>query len=106
MPGIVTSPRYEQTSITIQMSEAELLDIRVDGPLDKNWSYREHGFALQADRSGAHWILSAASTRDLARETLILDDTGRLLWSQISDAPAFKTAAVSIFSGSCQTQSR
>lgn len=51
MPGIIDSPRYQQTNITIQMTQTQLVDIRVDGPLDRNWSYREHGFALHADRS-------------------------------------------------------
>lgn len=102
MPGIVNSPRYEQTSIIIQMNEDELTDIRVNGPWDRNWSYREHGFTLHADRSAGRWILTADSRKDLARETLILEDTGRLLWSQVADAPALNTAAVSIFSGSCE----
>lgn len=102
VPGIVESPRYEHTSITIQMDEDQLLDIHVDGPWDRNWSYRDHGFALRADRSAGRWILSADSAKDLARETLVLEDTGRLLWSQVSDAPALKTAEVSIFSGACE----
>jgi hypothetical protein len=102
MPGIVTSPRYTDARITIQMREDELVDIRVNGPWDRDWSYREHGFALHADRSEGRWLLTADSRKDLARETLIVEDSGRLLWSQVSDAPALKTAAVSIFSGACE----
>jgi hypothetical protein len=102
MPGIVESPRYQQASITIQIREDELVDIRVNGPWDRDWSYREHGFALHAQRSEGRWILSADSAKDLARETLVLEDTGRLLWSQVADAPVLNTAKVSIFSGACE----
>jgi hypothetical protein len=103
--GIVESPRYQNASITIQMDEDQVLDIRVNGPWDRDWSYRDHGFALHADRSEGRWILSADSPKDLARETLVLEDNGRLLWSQVADVPALKTAEVSIFSGSCSPTS-
>ena len=60
IPGIIESPRYEHASVMIQMREDELMDIRVNGPWDRNWSYRDHGFALHAERSAGRWIWTLA----------------------------------------------
>lgn len=91
LPGIVESPRYADTLITISD------DIVLDGPLDRQRSYRHEG--LTVTRNGNPIDVTGPQSR----EHLVVDSAGRLLWTILSFSDSPNIASVSIFQGQCES---
>lgn len=103
VPGIVEVPRYKETEIRIELDGSKLVDIRVDGPFDRAYSYVEHGYALSSARLADRLLLEAKiEGLNAEREQLIITDAGQLIWTQIGNADELRTSSGSLFVGSCK----
>lgn len=85
------SLRYEGATVEITKN-----DILVNGPFDKNFSYKEKGLFIRTTKDG-EW------TRiETPYEVFLISDAGTLLMTQASIANEFKAASVSMFRGRCE----
>lgn len=99
-PGIVESPRYADAVIRIQFTDGVPFDIAVSGPLDRGGSYAVSGKKVSGVAVGDGWFIDAVGSS--VREHLVIDSSGRLLWSSVSYAVEFKAAAVALYTGQCE----
>lgn len=103
-PGVVESPRYDDTSIVIEFADGAPKDIVVNGPLDKMYRYSKAGIAVQSNKLGEGWAIDALAVDGSVRERLVIDSKDGLYWTQASYADKLNVVAVSIFIGQCQEQ--
>lgn len=102
-PGIVQTPRYDGAEVRIVMDGAKLVDVLVNGTWDKNYSYAAHGFKLTATRLADRVLLEASiEGLDVVRESLLLADSGSLLWTQLANADVLRASSASLFTGHCE----
>ena len=98
-PGMIESPRYDGARIEITIDDT--LDIRVNGTYDRNYSYAAHNIGLTATRLRDRWMLEASEGDEL-RETIIITDTGQMMWTQLANADSVHASSASLFIGSCE----
>lgn len=101
--GIVQSPRYADTAITIELHDGVPADIVLDGPLDKHYSYVANGMRLDARLTMGGWIIDAVSTEQ--RDVIVIDAAGRLMWTRAVYAAPLDAWAVGMFTGTCEVKS-
>lgn len=102
-PGIIETPRYDQTEVRIVLDDDRLTDITVDGPYDKVFSYAAHGYALTSVRLADRLLLEVRGEGlNALRETLIVTDGGQLIWTQLGNADSLHASSASLFIATCE----
>lgn len=102
-PGIIETPRYDDTEVRIVLDGDRLTDITVNGPYDKQFSYVAHGYVLTSVRLADRLLLEVRGEgMNALRETLIVTDRGQLIWTQLGNADALRASSASLFIGTCE----
>lgn len=103
VPGFIQSPRYADTEVVIQFADDVPRDVVVTGPLDLGVRYSAAGMKLSALPLAGGWLIEVVYPGDSPeRETLLIDNGGGLLWTQLGYAAEMHAASASLYRGTCE----